>query len=48
MSDVTHILDRVHQGDPKAAEGLLALEYDKLREFDLLDRHQFQQASPDP
>jgi hypothetical protein len=31
MSDVTHILDRVQQGDPKAAGELLPLVYDKLR-----------------
>src|SRR5438105_13872367 len=31
MSDVTHILDRVQQGDPKAAEELLPLVYEELR-----------------
>lgn len=31
MSDVTQILDRVHQGDSKAAEELLPLVYDELR-----------------
>src|SRR5438876_9113712 len=31
MSDVTRILDRVHQGDPKAAEELLPLIYNELR-----------------
>lgn len=31
MSDVTRILDRVHQGDPNAAEELLPLVYDELR-----------------
>src|SRR5438552_4937976 len=31
MSDVTHILDRVQQGDPKAADELLPLVYDELR-----------------
>ncbi len=31
MSDVTRILDRVQQGDPKAAEELLPLIYDELR-----------------
>ena len=32
MSDVTHILERVEQGDPKAAEEeLLPLVYDELR-----------------
>ena len=29
MCDVTHILDRVQQGDPKAAEELLPLVYDE-------------------
>ena len=33
MSDVTHILDRVHQGDSKAAEELLPLVYDELRKL---------------
>ena len=31
MSDVTQILDRVHQGDSKAAEELLPLVYEELR-----------------
>lgn len=31
MNEVTHILDRVQQGDPKAAEELLPLVYDELR-----------------
>ena len=31
MSEVTRILDRVHGGDPKAAEELLPLVYDELR-----------------
>jgi RNA polymerase sigma factor (TIGR02999 family) len=31
VSDVTRILDRVQQGDPKAAEELLPLVYDELR-----------------
>lgn len=33
MSDVTRILDRVHQGDSKAAEELLPLVYDELRKL---------------
>jgi len=33
MSDVTRILDRVHQGDPTAAEELLPLVYDELRKL---------------
>ncbi|MEI6569672.1 MAG: ECF-type sigma factor, partial [Verrucomicrobiota bacterium] len=31
MSDVTLILDRVEQGDPRAAEELLPLVYEELR-----------------
>jgi RNA polymerase sigma factor (TIGR02999 family) len=31
MSDVTHILERTVQGDPKAADELLALVYEDLR-----------------
>ncbi len=31
MSDVTRILERAQQGDPKAAEELLPLVYDELR-----------------
>jgi len=33
VSDVTHVLDRVQQGDPKAAEELLPLVYDELRKL---------------
>lgn len=33
MSEVTHILDRVQQGDPQAAEELLPLVYDELRKL---------------
>src|SRR5258708_20831192 len=33
MSDVTQILDRVEQGDPKAAEELLPLVYEELRKL---------------
>ncbi|MCX6930928.1 MAG: sigma-70 family RNA polymerase sigma factor [Verrucomicrobia bacterium] len=33
MSDVTSILDRVEQGDPRAAEELLPLVYDELRKL---------------
>jgi len=33
MSDVTRILDRVHQGDSTAAEELLPLVYDELRKL---------------
>ena len=31
MSDVTHILDRVQHGDPQAAQELLPLVYEELR-----------------
>jgi len=31
MNDVTHILDRIQHGDPKAAEELLPLVYEELR-----------------
>ncbi len=33
MSDVTQILDRIHEGDPSAAEQLLPLVYDELRKL---------------
>ena len=33
MSDVTQILDRVHQGDPKATDELLPLVYEELRKL---------------
>src|SRR5205809_6631383 len=33
MSDVTHILDRVRQGDSAAADELLPLIYDELRKM---------------
>ena len=33
MSDVTRILDRAQQGDPKAAEELLPLVYEELRQL---------------
>jgi RNA polymerase sigma factor (TIGR02999 family) len=33
MSDVTHILSAVEQGDPHAAEQLLPLVYDELRKL---------------
>jgi RNA polymerase sigma factor (TIGR02999 family) len=33
MSDVTRILDRVGQGDPRAAEELLPLVYEELRKL---------------
>ena len=31
MSEVTHILSAIQQGDPKAAEELLPLVYQELR-----------------
>ncbi len=33
MSDVTHILNAIESGDPKAAEALLPLVYDELRKL---------------
>src|SRR2546422_4284279 len=33
MSDVTRILNRVQQGDPRAAQELLPLVYDELRKL---------------
>jgi RNA polymerase sigma factor (TIGR02999 family) len=33
MSEVTHILDAIEQGDPHAAEQLLPLVYDELRKL---------------
>jgi RNA polymerase sigma factor (TIGR02999 family) len=33
VNEVTQILDRVHQGDPKAAEELLPLVYEELRKL---------------
>jgi len=33
MSDVTRILSQIEQGDPQAAEKLLPLVYDELREL---------------
>src|SRR5262249_38024540 len=33
MSDITHILSAIEQGDPSAAEQLLPLVYDELRKL---------------
>jgi RNA polymerase sigma factor (TIGR02999 family) len=33
MSDVSNLLDRIRQGEPAAAEGLLPLVYDELRKL---------------
>jgi RNA polymerase sigma factor (TIGR02999 family) len=33
MTEVTRILDQIHQGDPHAAEALLPLVYDELRKL---------------
>src|SRR5262245_45859424 len=33
MSDITHILSQIEQGDPLAAEKLLPLVYDELRKL---------------
>ncbi len=43
MSDVTHILERVEQGDGKAAEELLPLVYEELRK---LAAHKMAQERP--
>ena len=43
MSTVTHIFDRVEQGDPKAMEELLPLVYDELRK---LAAHQMAHQPP--
>src|ERR1039457_3072671 len=40
MSDVTCILDRAQQGDPKAAEELLPLVYEELRKLAAAKRAQ--------
>jgi RNA polymerase sigma factor (TIGR02999 family) len=44
MSDVTHILSAIEQGDPHAAEQLLPLVYDELRK---LAAHRLTQEAPD-
>jgi hypothetical protein len=33
MNDVSKLLERVHRGEPSAAEGLLPLVYDELRKL---------------
>ena len=43
MSDATRILDRLQQGDPKAADELLPLVYEELRK---LAAHKMAQQSP--
>ncbi len=43
MSDVTHILSAIEQGDPHAAEQLLPLVYDELRK---LAAHKMAQEAP--
>jgi RNA polymerase sigma factor (TIGR02999 family) len=43
MSDVTHILSAIEQGDPRAAEQLLPLVYDELRR---LAAHKLAQEKP--
>ena len=40
MSDVTQILDRAQQGDPKAAEELVPLVYEELRKLAAAKRAQ--------
>ena len=44
MSDVTHILSAIQQGDPHAAEELLPLVYNELRK---LAAQRMAQESPD-
>jgi RNA polymerase sigma factor (TIGR02999 family) len=43
MSDVTHVLQAIDQGDPKAADQLLPLVYDELRR---LAAHKLAQEQP--
>src|SRR4029079_3309922 len=43
MPDLTHILSAIEQGDPHAAEQLLPLVYDELRQF---AAHQLAQEKP--
>jgi RNA polymerase sigma factor (TIGR02999 family) len=43
MSDVTHILIAIEQGDPKAADQLLPFVYDELRK---LAAHKMAQEAP--
>jgi RNA polymerase sigma factor (TIGR02999 family) len=43
MTDVTHILSAIEQGDPQAAEQLLPLVYDELRQ---LAAHKLAQEKP--
>ena len=33
VSDITRILDAIHEGDPKAAEELLPMVYSELRKL---------------
>src|SRR5207244_4750339 len=44
MSEVTRILSAIEQGDPRAAEQLLPLVYDELRQ---LAAHKLAQEKPD-
>ena len=41
MSDVTLILQRIEQGDPRAADDLLPLVYDELRKAELVKLRYF-------
>src|SRR5436853_132494 len=43
MSDITHVLSAIEQGDPHAAEQLLPLVYDELRK---LAAHKMAQEAP--
>src|SRR5437868_8313058 len=43
VNDVTHVIERMHQGDPTAAEQLLPLVYAELRQ---LAAHRMAQENP--
>ena len=45
MSEVTHILSAIEQGDPSAAEQLLPLVYDELRKLAAINSPQRTTAS---
>ena len=47
MNDVTHILSAIEQGDPKAADQLLPLVYDELRQL-AAEKLAHETARPDP
>ena len=47
MPEITRILERMEQGDGKAAEELLPLVYDELRELRKLAAHKMARESAD-